>query len=148
MVGVDETDDQPKRAKGPDPLPIPRVSECAERLQQALDSLIDPPLPILEVRGVLKPSGNGEGVIVIRTGPSTRAPHGYGRPPLAYMRRGSRSEPMTMRDLQSPLFEVQGRRTRIAELLIIYTSGLRKSLKVVQRRWSARMERNILLDLT
>lgn len=117
VVGVDETDDHPKRARGPDPVLIPRIAACAEQMQQALDSLIDPPLAVLEVRGIEKPDSNGEGVLVIRVGSSTRAPHGHGRPPLAYMRRGSRSEPMTMRDLQSTLFETRTRGERITALL-------------------------------
>lgn len=117
VVGVDETDDHPKRARGLAPTLIPNVIECAERVQQALDSLIDPPLPVLEVRGIETPDTDGGGVLVIRTGASTRAPHGYGRPPLAYMRRGSRSEPMTMRDLQSVLFETRSRGERITALL-------------------------------
>ena len=117
VVGVDETEDHPKRARGPDPVPIPRVAACAEQMRQALDSLIDPPLATLEVRGIERPGGDGEGVLVIRTGGSTRAPHGHGRPPLAYMRRGSHSEPMTMRDLQSVLFETRTRTERTAALL-------------------------------
>ena len=91
-VGVDETDDYPKRARGPDPVLIPRVAACAEQMQQALDSRIDPPLAVLEVRGIEQPGGDGHGVLVIRTGASTRAPHGHGRPPLVDMRRGSGSE--------------------------------------------------------
>ncbi|CAA2161197.1 hypothetical protein MBRA_06357 [Methylobacterium brachiatum] len=117
VVGIDETDDYPKRARGPNPITIPRVVELAERMQQALDSLIDPPLAVLEVRGIERPDSDGEGVLVIRTGASTRAPHGHGRPPQAYMRRGSRSEPMSMRDLQSVLFETRTRGERISALL-------------------------------
>lgn len=117
VVGIDETEDHPKRALGPDPVLIPRIAACAEQMQQTLDSLIDPPLAVLEVRGIEQPDGDGAGVLVIRTGPSTRAPHGHGRPPLAYMRRGSRSEPMTMRDLQSVLFETRTRGERIHALL-------------------------------
>ncbi len=116
VVGIDETDDHPKRARGPSPFPIPRVVECAERMQQALDTIIDPPLRLLEVRGIERPESD-EGVLVIRTAASTQAPHGHGEPPLAYMRRGSRSEPMTMRDLQSVLFETRSRGERITALL-------------------------------
>lgn len=117
VVGIDETDDHPKRARGPDPVLIPRIAACAEQMQQALDNLIDPPLAVFEVRGIEQPGGDGEGVLIIRTGSSTRAPHGHGRPPLAYMRRGSRSEPMTMRDLQSVLFETRTRGERVSALL-------------------------------
>ena len=117
VVGIDETDDHPKRARGPDPVLIPRIAACAEQMQQALDNLIDPPLAVFEVRGIEQPGGDGEGVLIIRTGSSTRAPHGHGRPPLAYMRRGSRSEPMTMRDLQSVLFDTRTRGERVSALL-------------------------------
>ncbi|ACS44191.1 AlbA family DNA-binding domain-containing protein [Methylorubrum extorquens] len=117
VIGVDESGEEPKRAVGPEPLLIPRIAECAERLQKSLDSIIDPPLPVLEVRGIVKPDTDGSGVLVIRTSASTRAPHGYGRPPAAYMRRGSRSEPMSMRDLQSTLFETRTRGERINVLL-------------------------------
>lgn len=50
VVGVDETDDHPKRARGPDLVLVQRIAACAEQLQQAFESLIDPPLPVLEVR--------------------------------------------------------------------------------------------------
>lgn len=113
VVGVDEAAGDPPRASALHEPLVPRVVSCAGQLQQALDGLIDPPLPMLEVRGIERPEGQGEGVIVLRTGPSTRSPHGYGRPPLAYRRRGSRSEPMTMRDLQDALFETRTRGERI-----------------------------------
>ncbi|MDQ0450031.1 AlbA family DNA-binding domain-containing protein [Methylobacterium aerolatum] len=116
VVGIDETDDHPKRARGPDPFLIPRVVECGERMQEALDAVIDPPLPVLEVRGIESP-GSNEGVLVIRTAASTQGPHGHGEPPLAYMRRGSRSGPMTMRDLHSAFFETRTRGERITALL-------------------------------
>lgn len=117
VVGVDETEDHPKRARGPDPYLIPHVVECAERMQQVLDTIIDPPLTVLEVRGIEEPGDTGCGVMVIRTAASTRAPHGHGRPPNAYMRRGSRSEPMTMRDLQATLFETRSRGERVTAIL-------------------------------
>lgn len=116
VVGVDETDDHPKRARGPAPYPIPRVVECAERMRQAL-CVIDPPLHTLEVRGIERPGGGDDGVLVIRTGASAQAPHGHGRPPAAYMRRGSHSEPMTMRDLQAALFETRTRGERVQAAL-------------------------------
>lgn len=114
VVGVDETKDHPKRACGPDAYLIPRAVECAERLQQSLDQIIDPPLPMLSVRGVTKPGAPDEqGVLIIRVPASPRAPHGHGRPAQAYMRRGSRSEPMTMRDLQSVFFETRTRGEKV-----------------------------------
>lgn len=117
VVGVDETEDHPKRAKGPDPVLIPRVIDLAERLHQSLDQTIDPPLASFEARGIVAPgSQDGSGVLIIRVTSSLRAPHGHGRPPLAFLRRGSRSEPMTMRDLHSSLFETRTRAERLREL--------------------------------
>jgi schlafen family protein len=111
IVGVEETDDNPKRAKSIASQQIPRVVDCAEQLERALRSIIDPPLPMMEVRGVV--SGGGTGALLIRVGSSPSAPHGFGRPSMAYVRRGSSSEPMTMRDLQSIFFEGRTRLDRV-----------------------------------
>jgi hypothetical protein len=108
IVGIEETDDNPKRAKAiAEPL-IPKITDCANQLERALRSIIEPPLPMLEVRGVVSTGDNG--VLVVRVGASPSAPHGYGRPSLGYVRRGAASEPLTMHDLQSIFFE---RRTRL-----------------------------------
>jgi hypothetical protein len=112
IIGVDETDNSPKRAQAIFQPLIPRVSDCAERLIQSLRSVIDPPLPMLEARGV--EFADGSGVIVVRVGSSPSAPHGFGRPSNAYVRRGSYSEPLTMRDLQSVFYERRTRLERIA----------------------------------
>jgi hypothetical protein len=112
-VGIDETGNNPRRAAGLATELVPNVTDCAEQLQQALQQIIDPPLPMLEVRGVPKPDGVGEGALLLRTGPSPRAPHGFRNPPLVYVRRGSRSEPLGMRDIQAMLFETRTRGERI-----------------------------------
>src|SRR6266404_4841399 len=52
IIGVEETDDNPKRAREIIEPHIPKVSDCAERLEQALRGVIDPPLAMLEVRGI------------------------------------------------------------------------------------------------
>jgi hypothetical protein len=113
IIGVDETDDKPARAKGIFESPIPRVAECAERLARALRDIIDPPLHNLEAVGIS--SSGGAGIILLRVGPSPSAPHGYGSPTAAYVRRGSDSMPVTMRDLQSMFFE---RRTRLERVRV------------------------------
>jgi hypothetical protein len=53
IIGVDETDDNPKRARAIFQPHIPQISDCAERIEQALPSPLTPPLPMLEVRGIL-----------------------------------------------------------------------------------------------
>jgi hypothetical protein len=103
IVGIVESDDNPKRASAIAEPHIPKVADCAQRLEQALRSVINPPLPMLEVRGI--EITDGSGAIVLRVGSSGSAPHGFGRPSNAYVRRGSNSEPLTMRDLQSIFYE-------------------------------------------
>ena len=102
IIGIDETDDHPKRAR--QMASVPRVADCAEQLARALRAIIDPPLPMLEVRGIAS-SASGEGVVVVRVGPSPSAPHGFGVPPATYVRHGSESKPLSMRELQSMFFE-------------------------------------------
>jgi hypothetical protein len=111
IIGIDETDDHPKRAR--QLAQIPRVTDCAEQLARALRSIVDPPLPMLEVRGIAS-GASGEGVVVIRVGPSPSAPHGFGIPPETYVRHGSESKPLSMRELQSMFFERRTRLERVA----------------------------------
>jgi hypothetical protein len=112
IIGIEETEDNPKRSKQIRLPMIPRVVDCAEQLAQALRSIIDPPVPMLEVRGIVNGS-DGDGVILLKVPSSPSAPHGFGRPPLAYVRRGANSEPLTMRDMQTMFFE---RRTRFEQV--------------------------------
>jgi predicted HTH transcriptional regulator len=111
IVGVKETDDNPKRAKSIAEPQIPNVVDCAEQLDRSLRSIIEPPLPMIEVRGIVSEADRG--VLVIRVSASSSAPHGFGRPSAAYVRRGSNAEPLMMRDLQSIFVE---RRTRLERM--------------------------------
>jgi len=110
IIGIDETDDHPKRAAQLASPQIPRVADCAEQLARALRSIIDPPIPMLDIRGVPSSPSSGEGAILVRVSSSPSAPHGFGVPPAAYIRQGSESKPLSMRELQSMFFE---RRTRL-----------------------------------
>jgi hypothetical protein len=113
IVGIVETDDHPKRARQLTDPQIPRVADCADQLARALRSIIDPPLPMLEVRGIPSSGANGDGAIIIRIGSSPSAPHGFGMPPATYVRHGSEAAPLSMRELQSMFFE---RRTRLERI--------------------------------
>lgn len=113
IVGIAETDDHPKRAKQLAEPQLPRVADCAEQLARALRSIVDPPLPMLEVRGIPSSNASGDGVVMIRIGSSPSAPHGFGVPPATYVRHGSEAAPLSMRELQSMFFE---RRTRLERI--------------------------------
>jgi Putative DNA-binding domain len=116
IIGIAETDEKPPRAKA---FAIPLVRnciDCVERLEPALRSVFDPPIAGFDVRAFPAPGGSGEGLVVIRVGGSTQAPHGVGRPPEAYVRRGSAKEPLTMRDLHNLFWESRTRRERILRI--------------------------------
>lgn len=76
--------------------PIPRCVELAQRLSQMAQH-VDPPIPLLLIQGVVVEGGAG--VIVFRVPSSRSAPH---RAPdkECYVRRGTESVPVSMREIQ------------------------------------------------
>ncbi len=118
IVGIEESDDKPARAAGIAEKLVPKCIDCADRLSDSMLSLIDPRLAGLSIMGVQRPSGAGEGVLVIHVPRSTFAPHGFGSPPKTYVRRGHRSDPMTMSELQSVLWDTRTRSERIKAQIV------------------------------
>ena len=116
IVGIEETNDNPKRAASL-ATPIPRLADCVESLRASLGDLIDPPINALTFQPILKDAGGDSGYLVVKVPQSIHAPHGFGRPPEAFVRRADKSEPMTMRDMQNVFWEARTRRERVdAEL--------------------------------
>jgi len=97
VVGIQESDDHPKRAVGIKSLP--RVHDLARRLWQAVQEVIDPPLPILEAVGVPTRGGDA-GVVVMRVAASRRRPHRHTVSKEAFIRRGDESVRIGMREIQ------------------------------------------------
>ncbi len=78
------------------------VSDCvdkADRFERICGTSIDPPMLRLQVKGV-ETDEDRSGVIVFDVPRSTRSPHMSKRDNQAYMRRGTESVPMDMRDIQ------------------------------------------------
>jgi hypothetical protein len=96
-IGIGETQDHPKRADKPQPLP--RVHELARRLRQAVYDVIDPPLSVLEAVGV-DMDGQGNGVVVLRVPPSRRRPHRHAVNKEVFYRRADESVRISMREIQ------------------------------------------------
>lgn len=111
IIGIAETQDRPRKAAGI--AALPRCEKFAEQFEQALRSIVDPPIGGLQIKAVPNPEEDGAGAIVVAVSASDLAPHGVGRPPSAYVRRGTACEPMTMRDLQSSFWEARTKRERI-----------------------------------
>ena len=107
VLGLEETDDQPKRVKSI--IPIPDCHELSSRFERAAQDWIDPPLPSLSCRGVQIGNRQNEGVVIFRVPRSYDAPHRLyksGRSQEAYKRVGDESKPMKMREIRDLAFEI------------------------------------------
>jgi predicted HTH transcriptional regulator len=111
IVGIKETEEKPSRAEKLGDINT-NVAELAERLRSSLNSVIDPPINGLRIQPI-SATDTGDGYLVIQVPQSIHAPHGFGRPPVAYVRRADRSEPMTMRDIQNVFWEARTRKERV-----------------------------------
>lgn len=120
IVGIKETKEKPSRAEKLGDGNT-NVAELAERLRSALNSIIDPPINGLEIQPIIS-NETGGGFVVVHVPQSIHAPHGFGKPPEAYVRRADRSEPMTMRDMQSVFWEARTRRERIDAEIVNFSN--------------------------
>ena len=98
IVGIDESD-------GPRPTAaniqsIKKPADAADRVARGLAALIEPAQTNISVRGVISPEDSSEGVLVIRVEASIRAPHRSKRTLDCFARRGSKSVPMAMDEIQ------------------------------------------------
>ena len=113
VVGLAETNESPKRAQALSP-PIPNVNELQDRLARALSEIIDPPIRMLKIEVV--DARDGGGYLLIEVPKSNSAPHGFGKPPLCYIRDRDESKPMSMRDMQATFWESRTRLERMDAL--------------------------------
>ena len=102
IIGIQESDDKPKRAIGI--TPAPACADLADRLRQAAFANIEPRLAFLQVKSV-PTDEQGNGVLVVRVAQSRASPHRLSstRPDTArqcYVRRGDSTETLTMREIQ------------------------------------------------
>jgi schlafen family protein len=102
VLGVEETKDRPPRALAISA--VPRVGELARRFEDQARSCIDPPLPGLRIRAV-ETDGNS-GVVIFRTTASRAAPHRLTTTLHSYVRHGSSTLRMTMREIQDMTLNV------------------------------------------
>jgi schlafen family protein len=109
LIGVYETSDHPHRAEKLHPLP--RVHELARRLRQAVQDIVDPPLPLLEAEGV--EMAEGSGVVVMRVSASRRRPHRHQVNKEVFIRRADESVRVGMREIQELTLRSVGEAVRI-----------------------------------
>jgi hypothetical protein len=106
VLGMAETMDKPAAAERLSP--IPNCAELAERLDDQARSCIEPPIPSLLTHAVVTEQ-DGSGVAIIRVSRSPLAPHRLWQDKglrECYHRVGTRTERMTMRQIQDLTFSV------------------------------------------
>lgn len=97
VLGVNETGDDPPRASTP--FPLRDCIDLASRFDDAAWSCIDPRLPSLEVKGIPLADG-GAGAVIFRVQSSHQSPHGSTTTRRAYVRRGTSTETLFIREVQ------------------------------------------------
>ena len=114
IIGVEETD----RGSGVagEIVAIEDAARKMAALERSMASLIDPPIAGIGWRMVPEPESDGRGAIVVSIPPSQLAPHGFDKPPLAYVRRFTSSDPMTMRDIHNVFWEARTRQERVKQI--------------------------------
>lgn len=123
LLGVEESDDDPRRACQVSP--IPHAAEFATRIEQSLGDTIDPPARGVTAHAV-PTDAVGAGVVVIRVPPSNAAPHRLditGEDKEAFVRRGARVVPLTMTEIQDMTLLAAKANDRLEAVL----EGLRKA---------------------
>jgi hypothetical protein len=103
ILGIAESSDNLPRAHAV--MPLPRVGDLARRFEDQARSCIDPPLSRLQIRAI-ETDGQGGGVVVFRTSPSRAAPHRLTTNRESFVRRGSSTVKMTMREIQDMTLNV------------------------------------------
>jgi hypothetical protein len=103
ILGIAETSDNPPRAHAA--TPVPRVGDLAQRFEDQARSCIEPSLSRLRIRAI-ETDGQGGGVVVFRVPASRTAPHRLTTTRESYVRRGSSTVKMTMREIQDMTINV------------------------------------------
>ena len=131
VVGIAELEEAPPVAVSI--RPIPRCVDLAERLGRAAQA-IDPPIPLLQVRGVAtEPDGDG-GVVIFRVPASRSAPH---RAPDkdCYVRRDANSVPVSMRDVHDMTLARERRQDRVSEQFDRFSRQFRMWFVLPREGW-------------
>jgi hypothetical protein len=144
-IGIAETEDHPKRADKPQPLP--RVHELARRIRQAVYDVIDPPLSVLEAVGIELDS-QGNGVVVLRVPPSRRRPHRHAVSKEVFYRRADESVRISMREIQELTIQATSDAARVEKKIRERRDQFRQSSsrwvknahKVHEEPWGAALQ--------
>ncbi|MGY3328660.1 hypothetical protein ACVILI_001677 [Mesorhizobium sp. USDA 4775] len=142
VLGIEETDDEPRRARGLSPLP--RCEHLAKRLADACEDVIEPRLPIIEARALPLADGSGAGFVIFRVGRSASGPHRLVSDGQFYVRRGERSVRMTVREIRDAVLELARRGDVVDD---IFRGRYEMDRSAVSRAWDGRRSDNTHVNL-
>ncbi len=97
ILGIDETNEKPPRAESI--VAQKNVRELSTRFEDQARACIDPPISMLSAHPVETDGSNG--VVILRVGPSRHAPHRLTPTRECYVRRGTSTVKMMMREIQA-----------------------------------------------
>ncbi len=97
ILGIEETKNKPPRAATIRTLP--RIHDLVARMDDSARARIEPVIPGLRIGGI-EIGDIGKGVLIIRTPASALGPHRVVSHGHAFVRRGTSSVQMTMREIQ------------------------------------------------
>ena len=126
LVGIEESAEIPDVAG--EIRPVPQCIKLAKRLESVFRDCVEPILPMLEIRGIK--TDDESGVVVIRVGKSRSAPHRVKQTRNCTIRRSTRCEKLSMREIQDlTLNTVRG------------LEGIQKKLDIRKKRFIEEFDR-------
>jgi hypothetical protein len=134
IIGIEESQDEPKRAAAI--RPALNCHELAERLRRAVYEIVEPKLPILHVRAI--ETNGSAGVIVIVVAHSRRAPHRVESLRDCFRRVGSETRKMSMREIQELTLTIASEADRLNKRF----EELASNFSIIAPHIHAQMEAN------
>jgi hypothetical protein len=142
VIGVHETQDQPRRAERLEPLP--KCEELAQRLVDAAEDSIEPRLPVIGAHGV-PVDEHGAGYVVMRVAKSLAAPHRLRTTREFYIRRGERAAKMDVREIKDLTLDLARTGDRIEGLFQERRDAARERFLQLRSGWDQTTTRPPLL---
>jgi Putative DNA-binding domain len=142
IIGIEESEDQPKRASVT--RPVASCHDLAERLRRAVIEIIEPKLPLLHSRAI--ELQNGAGVIVFIVPHSRRAPHRVEPLRDCFRRTGSESRKMSMREIQELTLAIANESDRTDRRFAELGATAERFYDQVRQHWQRRPERGLPAD--
>lgn len=133
IVGIEEDTRRNEPATACGICEIPKCEEFAQRFVQSAISLVDPPLPSLDVRGIVT-GDDGAGVVVARVSASRLRPHRVTKLGNCFVRRGENRVTMTMTEIRDMIINTRLGMERVEKRLDALGADFTRYLAAQARR--------------